>query len=85
MRFHVFAFAALAAVLVLPEVARADDTGVVGIVTLPVLTIVGHPDRPNVTIVLTKPTAAHEAGAAHEAMRRAWVARAEPATLRATR
>ncbi len=57
-----FGLAALAA----SSVAAAD-------VTLPVVTIHGRANRPNITVVLAKPTAAREASAAHDATKRAVV------------
>lgn len=62
--------------MLLASPARADEPGPA--TTLPVTTIVGRANRPNVTIVLARPTAAREAGAAHDAMRTAWLARTEP-------
>ncbi len=77
----------LSAALLASGIASADDTSVTvngpGVITLPVCTIVGRPDRPHVAIEVAKPTPAREAGAAHEAMRRAWLLRSEPAPLRA--
>lgn len=63
-----FASIAFATMISLPAIASADETAVT-VTTLKPITIVGRPNRPNVTIELTRPTAAHEAGAAHAAMR----------------
>lgn len=69
------------AVTCLAMPARADET-TPATTTLPTITIVGRPARPNITVVLTRPTAAREAGAAHEAVRKALVEASVPATLR---
>ena len=73
-RLLVSAFVALAAVSFASE-ARAD-----GPVTVEstLLVVVGRVSKPNVTIVLARPTAAREAGAAHESMRTEWLARTAP-------
>ncbi len=47
------------------------------------LVVTGRAQRPAVVVVVTRPTAAHEAGAAHQAFREALLARSEPVTPRA--
>ena len=46
------------------------------------VTIYGRPPKPIVVVELTRPTAAKEAGTAHEQMKLEWLKRAEPKTLR---
>lgn len=58
-------------VFVVSSVAAAD-------VTLPVTTIHGRPNKPNVTIALAKPSPAREASAAHDAMKLAIVEKTAP-------
>ncbi len=59
---------ALAAVMAVPAIASAEET-TVKVTTLKTITIVGRPNRPSVVVELTRPTAAHEAGIAHESLR----------------
>ncbi len=47
---------------------------------MPTITVTGRAQRPTVVVIVTRPTAAHEAGAAHEALREALVASTEPVT-----
>ena len=51
--------------------------------TLPMITIYGkRPPLPLVVVEITRPTAAHEAGQAHDEMRNAWLLKTEPAAMR---
>jgi hypothetical protein len=50
---------------------------------LPEIVIACRAQRPTVVVVVTRPTAAHEAGAAHEVLREALVAQSEPVTPKA--
>jgi hypothetical protein len=59
------------AALLAGNVAAAD-------VTLPVITIHGRPNKPNVTIAIAKPSPAREASAAHDAMKNVVVERTAP-------
>jgi hypothetical protein len=49
--------------------------------TLPEIVVYGHRQMPSVVIELTRPTAAHEAGAAHEAFRREMLEKSRPPAL----
>jgi hypothetical protein len=60
--------------------AWADPT-VTATMVMPSRTIVGRLDKPMVVIVVKAPTAASQAGAAHEALRASLMKRYEPATL----
>lgn len=74
----------LAALVVVPSVASADEPSGDGVVQLPVITVYGkRPAKPSMTIELTRPTAAREAGAAHEGLRRSLLAASMPAALEA--
>jgi len=83
----------LAAVMVVPSIASADEPSgphvSVGseqkpVVTLPVITVYGkRPAKPSMTIELTRPTAAREAGAAHEDLRKSLLEASMPAALKA--
>jgi hypothetical protein len=44
------------------------------------LVVTGRAQRPAVVVVVTRPTAAQEAGAAHESLREALLAKTEPIT-----
>ena len=63
-----FAAIALASVMAVPAIASAEEPAPT-VKTLKPVTIVGRLNRPSVVIEITRPTAAHEAGAAHEASR----------------
>jgi hypothetical protein len=68
-----------AAVLVaLPAAADPNDHATL---VLPPRTIYGRVDRPMVVIVVKTPTAASQAGAAHEALHEALMKQYEPATM----
>jgi hypothetical protein len=65
-----------------PSLAFADpDVGSVR--TLPVIVVYGRAPKPSVVIELTRPTAAHEAGVAHEVLRTRLVEASAPPALRA--
>ena len=53
-----------------------------GFVCLKPQIIYGRPPKPLVVIELRHPSAATQAGAAHEDMRAEWIQKLEPATLR---
>jgi hypothetical protein len=53
-----------------------------GRVTLPTVVVEGRAPLPLVVVDLRQPTAAHEASAAHEALRERWLRASIPATLR---
>ena len=80
-----FAVALATAAPFFATVAHADPTAspTPGTYVMPTFTVTGHPQRPTVVVVVTRPTAAHEAGAAHQAFREALLARSEPVTPRA--
>ena len=79
--------AAAAACLCAAMPAQADPTGpahgdaTVTTIRLPSRDIVGRIRKPLVVIVVKAPSAASQAGAAHEALRDALLDRAEPATM----
>lgn len=65
--------------------ALADPPGAApsrGVLVVPTVTVTGRPDKPMVAIMIRRPTAAAEAGAAHAQLRDLTLARSEPATLR---
>jgi hypothetical protein len=62
-----------------PATASADPAGTVQV---PLITIYGRPAHPAVTIVLTRPTAAREAGIAHEAVRQSLMKQSMPPALK---
>ncbi len=65
-----FALVAASAVLFSAAPASADfPASPDGVTYLPVITVYGRPNRPTVVIELTRPSASHEASAAHEDMR----------------
>ena len=76
----------LSCAMSIPAIATADDA--VPAAPAPAVTVtkevkvVGHRLLPNVIVELTRPTAAHEAGAAHEFLRAALLSRTAPASLR---
>jgi hypothetical protein len=53
--------------------------------TVPTTTIFGRPDKPMVTIVVRRPTAASAAGEAHDRLRVATVAKSEPGIAKSDR
>jgi hypothetical protein len=57
---------------------RTATAGAPSTFTMPTQTIFGRPDKPMVAIVVRTPTAADAAGAAHERLRDAVLARSEP-------
>jgi hypothetical protein len=63
--------------------ARADAPTPSGppVYTTPTVVIYGRPNKPAVVIVVKTPTAAAEAGAAHEALRASLLAQTEPGRL----
>ena len=68
--------------LVVPSIASADETCEPGFVCLKPITVYGRAPKPLVVIELQHPSAAKQAGAAHEEMRAEWIQKLEPATLR---
>ncbi len=79
-----FWLALLLPLIAVPALADPTATPVPGpsVLVTPTITIYGRPDRPQVIVLIKPPTAAHEAGAAHEVLRASLLVRAEPATLR---
>jgi hypothetical protein len=53
-----------------------------GTLQVPVIVIYGRPDKPNVVIVLQRPTATRAAGAAHEELHAALLAASQPPGLK---
>jgi hypothetical protein len=76
------AVAVVAAALLVPSVVMADGTCEPGFVCLKTQIIYGRPPKPLVVIELQHPSAAKQAGVAHEDMRAEWIQKLEPATLR---
>jgi hypothetical protein len=74
------AFALAASAIVVSVPAAADPTAP-GTLVLPTRTIYGRLDKPKVVIVVKTPTAASQAGEAHEGLRAALMKQYEPATL----
>ena len=72
---------ALAAAAVLAALPAAADPTAPGTLVMPSRTIYGRVDRPMVVIVVKTPTAASQAGAAHESLRASLMKQYEPATL----
>ena len=78
-----------AAALVLPAVAvpaLADPPAAPAapspqVYVVPTVTVYGRAQKPLVVVVVKHPTAAQEAGAAHETLRATTLARSEPASL----
>ena len=81
--------AAAAAALVLPILAvpaLADPTTTAAtpapqVYVVPTVTVYGRAAKPLVVVIVKRPTAAQEAGAAHEALRQTTLAHSEPAAL----
>ena len=69
--------ASILALLAAPELARADQDAP-GTVTIKTVTIYGRADKPHVEIILTRPTAANAAGAAHDGLRARLLSATEP-------
>jgi hypothetical protein len=87
MRRVLVAIVAGAVLVTVAVRADADDEATAApgrVFTLPVVVVHGRVPRPLVVIDLRQPTAAHEAGAAHDTMRDAWLRASVPATLRGT-
>jgi len=73
----------LLSVLAVPSVAAADETTCEpGFVCMKTVIVYGRAPKPLVVIELQHPSAAKQAGAAHEEMRAEWIQKLEPATLR---
>jgi hypothetical protein len=66
-----------------PAPAAHPGAGHASVHVLSEIVIHGRAQRPTVVVVVTRPTASHEAGAAHEALREALVAQSEPVTPKA--
>jgi len=70
---------------ILAATALADETNTAceaGYQCLKPVIVYGRPPKPIVVVELVRPTAAHEAGAAHEEMKLEWLKKAEPKALR---
>ena len=65
-----------------PALADPPTAAPRGVLVVPTVTVTGRPDKPMVAIMIRRPTAAAEAGAAHAQLRDLTLARSEPATLR---
>lgn len=61
--------------------AHPPATGAI-VVVLPVVTVYGRPNRPQVVIEVVRPTAASMAASTHEELHREWLERLTPARLR---
>jgi hypothetical protein len=61
----------------------ASSATPVQVYVVPTVTVYGRAAKPLVVVVVKHPTAAQEAGAAHESLRETNLARSEPAALRA--
>ncbi len=84
-RAPLFAIALSVAAALVVAPAFADPTAPTvpaapAVYVMPVITVPGRPSRPTVVVVVTRPTAAAEAGAAHESLRATLLARSEPVT-----
>ena len=66
-----------AATLATPNAALAEDSAP-GTVTIKTVTIYGRADKPHVEIILTRPTAANAAGAAHDGLHARLMSATEP-------
>lgn len=64
-----------------PASKPASSSAPVQVYVVPTVTVYGRPAKPLVVVVVKRPTAAHEAGAAHESLRESTLARSEPAAL----
>lgn len=73
---------ALATVAILAAFPASADPTVTTTLVMPTRTILGRIEKPMVVIVVKTPTAASQAGAAHEALRASLMKQYEPATLR---
>jgi hypothetical protein len=73
--------ALLACAGALAAVPASADPTVNVVLKMPERTILGRLDKPMVVIEVKTPTAASQAGAAHEALRATLMKRYEPATL----
>lgn len=70
--------------MAVPSIASADEPGGDGVYRLPVVTVYGRrPARPSVIVELTRTSAAHEAGVAHEGLRESLIRASMPPALRA--
>jgi hypothetical protein len=66
--------------------ADSDQNTEGGVVhTIPIITVYGRAPKPSVVIELSRPTAAHEAGSAHEYLRERLTAQSIPPGLRPQR
>lgn len=59
----------------------ADEKCEPGVICLKPYTVYGRAPKPSVVIELQHPSAATQAGAAHDAMKEEWLKKLEPATL----
>ena len=66
------------AMVALPALGDPTAAAEPGVLKMRVIVVYGRLDKPNAVIEYRTPTAAKEAGAAHEALRAAWVARLAP-------
>jgi hypothetical protein len=72
--------ALIAALMTLSTSALADESE--GVRTLPMITIYGRAPKPSVVVEIRGPTAAREAGLAHEGLRDRLMAQSIPPALR---
>jgi hypothetical protein len=77
--------ALLACAAALVAVPASADPTVNVVLQMPARTIMGRLDKPMVVIEVKTPTAASQAGAAHEALRATLMKRYEPAALHPSR
>lgn len=79
-RSALFAIALCVAAPFIAAPAFADPTAPAPghVHVMPTVVVTGRVIKPAVVVVVTRPTAAHEAGAAHQALHDALLARTEP-------
>jgi hypothetical protein len=83
VRFLLLSLFSATMTLLSASTAFADEPGADSVRTLPMITIYGkRPPLPSVVVEITRPTAAHEAGRAHDEMRNAWILASEPTALK---
>lgn len=71
-------------ILALPALADPTTTAATPgpqVYVVPTVTVYGRAAKPLVVVIVKRPTAAQEAGAAHEALRETTLARSAPAAL----
>jgi hypothetical protein len=82
MRKGVALLGAVAVVCVSSSASADPKAAADGVYTMPVITVYGRAPKPLVVIEITRPTAAHEAGTAHQRLRDELAAELVPAALR---